>query len=315
MERSTSPQLPSPASEPRLVYRWRIRLRILRRNLWSFLTELAHNPLALIAGIIIIIYILAAIFAPEITPYDPIKGNLRERFLPPAWMEGGDWAHPLGTDEQGRDLLTRIIYGARVSLAVGFVAVGISVILGIALGALSGFYRGLLDDIVSRFADLLLAFPFLIFAIGVMAFLGPGFVNLIMALTFKGWVEFFRLVRGEMMGEKTKEYVEAAKVVGQSNMKIITSEVLPNTIQSVFVLGTLRMGTLIIAEASLSFLGLGIQPPTPAWGSMVAAGRDYLLTAWWVSTMPGIALLILVLAINVFGEGLRDILDPRLKLE
>jgi peptide/nickel transport system permease protein len=279
------------------------------------LTELAHHRLALIAGIVVVVYILAAIFASEITPYDPIKGNLRERFLPPAWMEDGDWTHPLGTDEQGRDLLTRIIYGARVSLAVGFVAIGISVIVGISLGALSGFYRGPLDDILSRFADLLLAFPFLIFAIGVMAFLGPGFVNLIMALTFKSWVEFYRLVRGEIMGEKTKEYVEAAKVVGQPNLKIITSEILPNTVQSVFVLATLRMGTLIIAEASLSFLGLGIQPPTPAWGSMVAAGRDYLLTAWWVSTMPGIALLILVLSINVFGEGLRDILDPRLKLE
>jgi peptide/nickel transport system permease protein len=148
-----------------------------------------------------------------------------------------------------------------------------------------------------------------------MAFLGPGFVNLIMALTFKGWVEFFRLVRGEMMAEKTKEYVEAAKVVGQSHPVIIASEILPNIIQSVFVLGTLRMGYMIIMEASLSFLGLGIQPPTPAWGSMVAAGRDYLLTSWWVSTLPGVAILILVLSINVFGEGLRDILDPRLRIE
>jgi peptide/nickel transport system permease protein len=230
-------------------------------------------------------------------------------------MEDGTWAHPLGTDEQGRDLLTRIIYGARVSLAVGFLAVGISVAAGTSLGALSGFYRGRFDELLSRFADLLLAFPFLIFAIGMMAFLGPGFGNLILALTFKGWVEFFRLVRGEMMSEKTKEYVEAAMVVGQPSLRIIGSEIVPNIIQSVFVLATLRIGYMIIAEASLSFLGLGIQPPTPAWGSMVAAGRDYLLTAWWVSTVPGIALLILVLSINVFGEGLRDILDPRLKLE
>jgi peptide/nickel transport system permease protein len=224
-------------------------------------------------------------------------------------------AHVLGTDDQGRDLLTRIIYGARVSLTVGFLAVGISVVVGASLGALGGFYRGWFDDILSRFADLLLAFPFLIFAIGMMAFLGPGFVNLMLALTFKGWVEFFRLVRGEMMSEKTKEYVEAAKVVGQPKALIISNEILPNIIQSVFVLATLRIGYMIIMEASLSFLGLGIQPPTPAWGSMVAAGRDYLLTAWWVSTIPGIALLILVLSINVFGEGLRDILDPRLRLE
>jgi ABC-type dipeptide/oligopeptide/nickel transport system permease subunit len=312
---SSSSAATEPAFLPRLTYRWGVQLRVLRRSLTDFLGDLTQHRLALIAGIIILVYIMAAVFAPYITRYDPLRGNLRQRLLPPAWMEGGSMAHILGTDEQGRDLGTRIIYGARVSLAVGFLAVGISVLVGISLGALAGFYRGPFDDVLSRFADLLLAFPFLIFAIGVMAFLGPGFVNLIMALTFKGWVEFFRLVRGEMLGEKTKEYVEAAKVVGQPKLRIITSEVLPNIVQSVFVLGTLRMGTLIIAEASLSFLGLGIQPPTPAWGSMVAAGRDYLLSAWWVSTLPGIALLILVLCINVFGEGLRDILDPRLKLE
>jgi peptide/nickel transport system permease protein len=155
----------------------------------------------------------------------------------------------------------------------------------------------------------------LIFAIGVMAFMGPGFTNLILALTFKGWVEFFRVVRGEMLAEKTEEYVEAARVSGLGNLAIIGREILPNIIQSVFVLGTLRMGDMIIMEASLSFLGLGIPPHIPAWGSMVASGRDYMLVSWWVSTFPGIAILILVLSINIFGEGLRDILDPRLKLE
>jgi len=149
----------------------------------------------------------------------------------------------------------------------------------------------------------------------VMAFLGPGFTNLILALTFKGWVEFFRLVRGEMLAEKTKEYVEAARVTGQGHVAIMLKEILPNIIQSVFVLGTLRMGYMIITEASLSFLGLGLPPNIPAWGSMVAAGRDSLLVAWWVSTFPGLAILFLVMAINLFGEGLRDILDPRLKLE
>jgi peptide/nickel transport system permease protein len=306
---------PSKSLLPRLAYQWIVRLRVLRQNLANFMGELVHQPLALVAGIVVLAYILAAIFAPYLTPYDPTEGDLRERFLAPAWSPDGDTRHLLGTDDQGRDLLTRIIYGARVSLTVGLLAVGISVLVGMSLGASAGFYRGPFDDVLSRFADLLLAFPFLIFAIGVMAFLGPGFVNLILALTFKGWVEFYRLVRGDMLAEKTKEYVEAAKVVGQPNRRIIGSEILPNIIQSVFVLATLRMGHMIIMEASLSFLGLGIQPPTPAWGSMVAAGRDYLLTAWWVSTLPGIALLILVLAINVFGEGLRDILDPRLKLE
>jgi peptide/nickel transport system permease protein len=308
----------SAASESfwaRWAYVWRLRLYLWSRNLAEFLRDLRGHPLALLAGIVVLAYIFAALFAPQITPHDPTLGNLRQRFLPPSWMEGGDPAFLLGTDDQGRDILTRIIFGARISLLVGLLSVGISVIVGTTLGALAGYYRGLLDQILSRFAELLLAFPFLIFAIGVMAFLGPGFVNLIMALTFKGWVEFFRLVRGEMMAEKTKEYVEAAKVVGQSNPVIIVSEILPNTIQSVFVLATLRMGYMIIMEASLSFLGLGIQPPTPAWGSMVSAGRDYLLISWWVSTLPGLAILFLVLSINVLGEGLRDILDPRLRVE
>jgi len=298
-----------------LAYSLRIRLRVMRRNAASFWLELRHRPLALLGGIVVLAYVLAAIFAPQITVHDPGQGNLRVRLLPPAWAEGGDPDYLLGTDEQGRDLLTRIIFGARISLLVGLLAVSISIGVGLTLGAFAGYYRGPLDQVLSRFADLLLAFPFLIFAIGVMAFLGPGFTNLIMALTFKEWVEFFRLVRGEMLAEKTKEYVEAAKVVGQSNRAIIGSEILPNIVQSVLVMGTLRMGTMIIMEASLSFLGLGIQPPTPAWGSMIASGRDYMLSAWWISTLPGVALLILVLSINLLGEGLRDILDPRLKVE
>jgi peptide/nickel transport system permease protein len=308
-----SRQFESPIS--RQTYLWRIRLGLWRRNLAEFLAELRKHPLALLGGIIIILYILAAIFAPYITTHDPTRGNLRVRLTPPAWYPEGSWEYPLGTDAQGRDILTRIIYGARVSLAVGLLAVSISAAVGLILGAITGYYRGPLDWLVSRFADLLLAFPYLIFAIGVMAFLGSGFTNLVLALTFKGWVEFFRLVRGEMMSEKTQEYVEAARVTGLGHVSIMGREVLPNIIQSVFVLATLRMGYMIILEASLSFLGLGIPPHIPAWGSMVAAGRDYLLVAWWVSTMAGIAILILVLAINVFGEGLRDILDPRLRVE
>jgi peptide/nickel transport system permease protein len=299
----------------RLLYLWRLRWRLMQRSWKEFFRELLGHPVALVGGVIIIIYLLGAIFAPQITIHDPTRGNLRLRFQSPAWLEGGSWEYPLGTDAQGRDLLTRIIYGARISLLVGFLSVSISVLVGGTLGALAGYYRGRLDAIISRLADLLLAFPFLIFAIGVMAFMGPGFTNLILALTFKGWVEFFRVVRGEMMAEKTQEYVEAGRVSGLGSLAIIVREILPNIIQSVFVLGTLRMGDMIIMEASLSFLGLGIPPHIPAWGSMVAAGRDYMLVAWWVSTFPGIALLILVLAINIFGEGLRDILDPRLKLE
>jgi peptide/nickel transport system permease protein len=296
-------------------YALRIRLRLWQRALAELGYELWQRPFVLMGGVIVAFFILAAIFAAQITIHNPTRGTLLLRFEPPAWEAEGNWKYPLGTDDQGRDLLTRIIFGTRVSLAVGLLSVAISVIVGTALGALAGYYRGWLDEILSRFADLLLAFPFLIFAIGVMAFLGPGFVNLIMALAFKGWVEFFRLVRGEVLAERTKEYVDGARVAGQNDIAIIASEILPNVIQSVFVLGTLRLGYMIIMEASLSFLGLGIQPPTPAWGSMVSSGRDYLLTAWWVSTFPGLAILILVVAINIFGEGLRDILDPRLKIE
>jgi ABC-type dipeptide/oligopeptide/nickel transport system permease subunit len=292
-----------------------IQLRLQWLNLIKTLNEMRARPLSLLGGIVVVLFVAAAIFAPYLTDNDPRQGNLRARLIAPAWQAGGDMTYPLGTDAQGRDLLTRIIYGSRISLAVGLIAVSISVVVGTTLGALTGYYRGRFDAIIARFADLLLAFPFLIFAIGVMAFLGPGFTNLILALTFKGWVEFYRLVRGEMMSEKTREYVESARVVGMSNMMIIIKEILPNIVNSVFVLGTLRMCDMIITEASLSFLGLGIQPPDPAWGSMVAAGRDYMLTHWWVATIPGIAILILVLSINLFGEGLRDILDPRLKIE
>ncbi|MBI5304476.1 MAG: ABC transporter permease [Chloroflexi bacterium] len=295
-------------------YDLRIRLKLWQRALADLGYELRQRPIVLIGGIVVFLYILAAIFADPITIHNPTRGSLLRRFDPPAW-EGGSWDYPLGADDQGRDLLTRIIFGSQVSLAVGILSVGISIIVGLVLGAVSGYYRGWLDSFLSRFADLLLAFPFLIFAIGVMAFLGPGFVNLVMALAFKGWVEFFRLVRGEVMAERTKEYVEAARVAGMSHNSIMAFEILPNIVHSVFVLGTLRLGYMIIMEASLSFLGLGVQPPTPAWGSMVSSGRDYLLTAWWVSTFPGVAILILVVAINVFGEGLRDILDPRLKVE
>jgi len=299
----------------RLWYPLSIRLKILRGNLLNFVQELWRHPTAVLGGVVILIYVLAAIFAPQITVHSPTRGNLRLRLLPPTWQEGGEAAYLLGTDVQGRDILTRIIFGARISLLVGVLAVGISLLVGTTLGCITGYFRGPVDDIISRFADLLLAFPFLIFAIGVMAFLGPGFVNLIMALTFKGWVGFFRLVRGEMLAEKTKEYVEAAKAVGQTSFSIIVSEILPNIFHSILVLGTLRMGFMIIVEASLSFLGLGIQPPTPVWGSMVVEGRNYIMTSWWVSTLPGLAILILVLSINLFGEGLRDILDPRLKIE
>ena len=299
----------------KIVYPLSIRLKGFHRDLSGFLRELWGHPTAVLGGVLTLAYFLAAIFAPQLSPHDPLKGNLRLRLLPPAWQEGGDAAYPLGTDVQGRDLLSRIIYGSRVSLRVGFLVVGFSALVGTTLGAIAGYYRGRVDDVISRLAELLLAFPYLVFAIAVMAFLGPGFTNMLMALSLKSWVRFFRLVRAEMLSQKTKEYVDAAKVAGQRDFAIIVSEILPNIFHSILVLVTLRMGTLILSEAALSYLGLGIQPPTPAWGSMVTDGREHLMTSWWVSTLPGVAILVLVMSINLFGEGLRDILDPRLKVE
>lgn len=283
------------------------------RNLKHIFRKLRKQPVAFVAGIIVLLYIILAIIGPYIAPKSGIEGDLANRILPPVWMEGGTWEHILGTNEQGVDLLSRIIVGTRVSIAVGIIATTISVLIGTSLGLIAGYFRGWFDTILSRIADLLLSFPFLIFAIGIMSFLGPGFLNLILALSFIGWVEFFRITRGETLSEQKKEYVEAAKSIGRNSFVIMWSEILPNIIQTIFVLATLRFGYMIIMEASLSFLGLGIQPPTPAWGSMIAAGRQYMLTGWWLSTFPGIFLLILVLSINLLGEGLRDILDPRMK--
>lgn len=288
-----------------------LKWRRMAKSLRGFMQRLSKHPSAMCGGIVVLLYFLISVFSPILVPHSVVSGDLLDRLAPPAWLEGGSWDHILGADEQGIDLLSRILYGARISITVGLLATGISVAVGTILGLMAGYFRGWFDEVISRFADLLLAFPFLIFAIGMMAFLGPGFFNLILALTFKGWVEFFRITRGEVMGEKTKEYVEAAKSMGRSSPAIIVREITPNIVHSILVLATLRLGHMIIMEASLSFLGLGIQPPTPAWGSMISTGRDYMLNGWWLSTFPGIALLILILAINLLGEGLRDVLDPR----
>lgn len=286
-------------------------MRLLLRNLVSFSHKLVRHPSAVIGAAIILLYVVMAVLAPWVAPHPPDKVILGQRLQAPTW--GGEF--PLGTDQLGRDILSRIIYGARVSLLVGLLTIVISVVVGTGLGTLAGYFRGPLDEVVSRFADLLLAFPYLIFAIGAMAMMGPGFWNLVWALSFKGWVEFYRLTRAEVLSEQTKEYVEAARALGRSHAAIIVSEILPNIVHSVLVLGTLRMGNMIVMESSLSFLGLGIPPRIPAWGSMVNDGHRYMMMAWWVSTLPGLALVILVLSINLLGEALRDVLDPRLKVE
>jgi peptide/nickel transport system permease protein len=251
--------------------------------------------------------VCAAIFAPVLAPYSPEDMNLSHRLNPP----GADYI--LGADHLGRDVLTRILYGARVSILIGLITVGISVTVGGALGLLAGYYGGWFDAFMSRFTEILLAFPYLIFAIGAMAMLGPGFWNLVWALCFKGWVEFFRLARAGVLSEKTKEYVEAARVLGKTDAQIMLSEILPNIVNPLLVVGTLRMGTMMVMEASLSFLGIGIPPRIPTWGSMIQDGYRVILSAWWLSTFPGLILVILVLSVNLLGEGLREALDPDLQ--
>lgn len=253
---------------------------------------------------------LVAILAPAVAPVSPDQFDLAARLAPPWPLPGWSPGHWLGTDELGRDIFSRIIYGARVSLAVGVLTVLLSAVVGTGLGTAAGYYGGTLDAFVSRAADLLMAFPYLLFTILVMGLIGPGLVNLVLALSFKTWVEFYRLARGETLAHKSREYVEAARAIGRSSAGILKREILPNILPTLLVMAALRTGYVVLMEASLSFLGLGAPPGTPAWGSMVAAGREHLIGAWWASTLPGLAILLLVMAINAFAEGLRDALDP-----
>ena len=286
-----------------------LQANLTTRSIFSVGQELRKNLAATIAAVVVGLYVLMAVFAPALAPYPPNETALAERLQPP----GAE--HWLGTDGLGRDILSRCLYGARVSILVGFLAVTLCVLFGVSLGLMAGFYRGRLDSILSRFSELLMAFPYLISAIAMMAFLGPGFFNLVWALALRGWVEFFRLARGDTLAQQTREYVDAARSLGLSGWQIMLNEILPNIVPSIIVLATLRVGFMIVLEASLSFLGVGIPPSIPAWGSMISEGRGVLFIAWWVSTLPGLILMALVLAINLLGEGLREVLDPRLKVQ
>lgn len=276
---------------------------------WRRFTQ---DRFAMAASAVVLLFLLMAIFAPWIAPQDPNDSDLLRRLQAPVWMEGGEWAYPLGCDALGRDLLSRIIYGSRVSIFIGAAVIFIATAVGVVAGLLSGYLRGWVDTVISRVVDILLAFPYLLFAIGLMAMMGPGLQNIILALAYKEWVIPCRLVRGETMALREVEYVEAARAVGGSSLYIMTREILPNILSSVIVVSTLRMAHVIILEASLSFLGIGVQPPTASWGSLVADGRSFIWDAWWVSTFSGVAILLLVLAINVASQGLRDAFDPRL---
>lgn len=276
------------------------------------LERFARNRTALVATAVILAFILAAVAAPAIAPHDPADADLFRRLQPPAWQDGGDWAFPLGCDSLGRDILSRLLYGARVSLMVAALVIGIAAVIGTLAGLAAGYLRGWTDTLISRLVDTLLGFPYLVFAIGLMAMMGPGLHNIILVLIYKEWVFSCRVVRGETLAAREQDYVEAARALGCGTRHIMLREILPNVFSPVLVVATFRMAYVIIMEASLSFLGLGVQPPTPSWGSMVADGREHLVDAWWVSTLPGLAILALVLSINLASQGLRDAFDPRL---
>jgi peptide/nickel transport system permease protein len=271
--------------------------------------KILRNWVTLFAIGILSAALFMALAASLISPYDPADGNLQERLLPPLTK-----GHLLGTDPLGRDLLSRVIYGARVSIAVGVTAVLIAGFFGTLMGLISGFYGGWTDRIIMRFVDMQLSFPFVILALTIAAILGPSFRNIIITLVVCGWVIYARLVRGEVLGIKEQQYVQAAFTVGLPNWRIIVMHILPNVLSSVIVLASLDVGLMIISEAAISFLGFGIQPPTPAWGNMLSEGRDYMTTAWWLTVFPGVAIVIIALSINIVGDSLRDKLDPKLRV-
>ncbi|HUP35743.1 MAG TPA: ABC transporter permease [Candidatus Limnocylindria bacterium] len=267
-----------------------------------------------LAGLAVILATsLVAMAAPALAPTDPVRNDLLARLTPPMWVAGGNRAHPLGTDTLGRDVLSRLLYGARVSILVGLAAVGMAGAVGVVLGLVAGYYRGWLDDALMRLGDIHLAFPVLLLGVALLSVLGASLANLILVLAISGWVTYARIVRGETLSLTEREFVAAARALGAGDRHVLWRHILPNVWPPIIVVATFSVARMIIAEASLSFLGLGIPPPAPSWGAMLDEGRNYITTGWWLALFPGVAILVLVLGINLVGDWLRDLLDPRLE--
>jgi len=274
------------------------------REVWR---RLKRNRAAIVGGIIVILFVATAILAPWLSPYHPNEGDLTKRLKAP------DREHLLGTDPLGRDVLSRVIYGARISLQIQIVAVVIAMFVGTILGMVGGYYGGTFDNLIMRLMDILLAFPGIFLAIAIIAVLGPGLTNLMLAAGIYSIPQFARIVRGSVLSLKEKEFVEAARAVGEKDFNILFRYLLPNSMAPIIVQTTLRMATVLLTASGLSFLGLGVQPPTPEWGAMLSNARAYLITAPHVATVPGLAIMLVVMGFNLFGDGLRDSLDPRLR--
>ncbi|MEM7124760.1 MAG: ABC transporter permease [Chloroflexota bacterium] len=284
----------------------------LRGRLQYALSTLRRSPVGVIGGVIVIFVLLCAAFGPMIAPFDATEHNLRARFMPPGFADDNG-TYILGTDQLGRDILSRVIMGSRISVTVGVAAVVIAGTIGLLYGILAGFVGGWLDALLMRIADALLAIPFIILAVAVSGVVGPSLLTLILVLGFTGWVTYARVARSEVLVVRELDYVVAARVIGQPTNRIMVKHILPNVLASAIVLAALQVGVTILAESSLSFLGLGVQPPTVTWGLMLADGRQYLGSAWWMATFPGIAITITVLGVVFLGDWVRDVLDPRLR--
>jgi len=263
--------------------------------------------------LVILTFLLMAIFANLIAPHSPTEQSLPERLIPPAWQAGGSTDHLLGTDVLGRDVLSRIIFGSRVSLLVAFLSLLIGGLGGTLLGVIAGYSGGKLDAVIMRAADSTLAFPMILLALLLAVTLGPSLQNVVIAISITLWARYARAVRGEVLSVKERDFVAQAKIAGCSRFRIIVQHILPNVLNTVVVLLTLQVGWVIIVEATLSFLGAGVPPPTPTWGSMVSDGREYLVAAWWISFLPGIAIVMVVLSFNLMGDWLSEALDPKLR--
>ncbi|MBO6541431.1 MAG: ABC transporter permease [Rhizobiaceae bacterium] len=259
--------------------------------------------------------LICALAPSLVSPHDPFAQELIQRLKPPSFMDGGVEGYWLGTDHLGRDTLSRIIFGARVTLVVSVLAVGVSLVAGVAAGLFAGFYGGRTDAIILRLIDMQLAFPVILLVIAVVAVVGPSLTNLIIIMGLSGWPRFARIVRGAVLSVRGLEYVEAARAIGAGQLRIMTHHILPNILSAIIVYASFELARMILLEATLSFLGLGVQPPTPTWGGMISDGKNYIAISWWVSLFPGLAIGAIILAFNILGDELRDALDPQLNHE
>ena len=280
------------------------------REFWSYFSA---NRGAVAGLVVIVVVLLCALFAPLIAPHDPDMTNNAVFLKPPFWQDGGSFSYPLGTDAIGRDILSRLIYGARLSLVIGIAVVALAIVVGVVLGLIAGYFKGIADIAIMRFMDILMTMPSLLLAIVIVAILGPGLMNAMLAVALVVLPHYVRITRAAVIAESSKDYVVAARVSGAETVRLMFSEILPNCAAPLIVQATLGVSTAILDAAALGFLGLGAQPPTPEWGTMLADAREFVLRAWWVVTFPGLAILITVLAFNLLGDGLRDALDPKLK--